>query len=345
MPLLKGKVQYTVNRKSSMKITAFVNMCQQSPGLCKGNLGISRAKMPQIKAGSLNLLLDIAKDRGIRVSRGRTVASKLKPVQSEISLELAETTRDNMIAGTFDLNGDPLVLSEKNYILNGHHRWAGALLAESEGINLPLIYVKFHVPIQELLEIIQGLGNVKYRDIDHSIAKRFERRANILFYGKSSADVALDLYGSAKVASEDFCKIEKGICDGNLGIPRVKMPQIPEKKVEHFVSFLKEEGFRAQKKKVPVDSLRATQKEINADKAEAISGKIVDGTFEMDPPVVVSSDNHILDGHHRWAGGLLAKVREGLDVMMSVIKVNLPIKKLLELAHDFDGVEYAGFHD
>jgi len=183
-----------------------------------------------------------------------------------------------------------------------------------------------------------------------STSQLFFEASNVLFEGPSANRVASALQKGilgreGRVATADFCLLGKGVCKGNLGIPRSKMPQIAENHVKDFIKYLKGLGFDSKKSKVPVDKMKATQKEIKAEKAEGISQAILDGKFKGGPAILMSSDNHILDGHHRWAGGLLAKVRKGIDVVMNVIKVNLPIKKLLEIARSFDKVEFKDLND
>lgn len=185
-------------------------------------------------------------------------------------------------------------------------------------------------------------------------AQDFSVIANVQFTGKAADRVAQELFDAAfprevasyadSTASADFCKVSPDICKGNLGLPRIKMPQITEDVIPDFVEYLKEEeGINARKKTVPMSTLKATQREINADKAEAIAQKMMKGNFPPNPAIIISKDKHILDGHHRWAAGLLTKARTGKDVKVDVIEVGLPIRDLLEAAYEFPKTTYAGF--
>ena len=85
--------------------------------------------------------------------------------------------------------------------------------------------------------------------------------------------------------------------------------------------------------------LKATQSEINADKAVENSAKFLAGGVDLKNPkedevIYVSSDGHILDGHHRWSGLLLANP----DTKIPVIKIDKPMRDLLEDSHNFPGV-------
>ena len=90
---------------------------------------------------------------------------------------------------------------------------------------------------------------------------------------------------------------------------------------------------------ISVKDLKATQSEINADKAVENSAKFLAGKVDLKNPkedevIYVSSDGHILDGHHRWSGLLLANP----DTKIPVIKIDRPMRDLLEDSHNFPGV-------
>lgn len=111
---------------------------------------------------------------------------------------------------------------------------------------------------------------------------------------------------------------------GSLNIPRAEMPQI---KAEHrgaMVNFLNARDVAHQEETVPADSLKPTQLEFSKEKVKKALG------FEGGSrSILVSSDNHVLDGHHQW----LASREKGEDV--KVIRLDAPIKKLVKLAHEF----------
>ncbi|MFZ6813525.1 hypothetical protein ACO0K3_03590 [Undibacterium sp. Rencai35W] len=117
---------------------------------------------------------------------------------------------------------------------------------------------------------------------------------------------------------------------GTLGIPRADMPQI---KAEHrgaMVNFLKARGINSESEIVPADSLKPTQAEFSpekVDKAKAYEGG--------DRSILISSDKHVLDGHHQW----MAKRELGEDV--KAIRLDAPIHKLLETVKEFPSAETA----
>lgn len=111
---------------------------------------------------------------------------------------------------------------------------------------------------------------------------------------------------------------------GTLAVPRAEMPQI---KAEHrgaMVNFLNARGIQHEEQTVPAASLKPTQAEFSrekVDRAKAFTGG--------DRSILVSSDGHVLDGHHQW----LAKRGSGADV--KVIRLKAPIRELLDTVAEF----------
>jgi len=120
----------------------------------------------------------------------------------------------------------------------------------------------------------------------------------------------------------------------NLGIPRSKMPQIKSTKVPDFIKWLKSQGIRVSRGVVPAAKLYATQKEINNSKVQKLA-EDPSNRKHLEKPVIVSKDNYLMDGHHRW----LALLTQEPDVMMAVVKVDLKIRDLLDLADTYKGVD------
>jgi ParB-like chromosome segregation protein Spo0J len=119
----------------------------------------------------------------------------------------------------------------------------------------------------------------------------------------------------------------------NLGVPRSEMPQISSKKVPDFVRWLQDGGVRVSRKRVRADKLNATQREINRSKVEALASN-PSHRSHLEKPVIVSKDGYLMDGHHRW----MALLTIDPDAVIPVVKVDLKIRDLLEVADDFDGV-------
>lgn len=120
---------------------------------------------------------------------------------------------------------------------------------------------------------------------------------------------------------------------GTLGIPRSEMPQI---KAEHrgaLVNFINARGIGHESDEVPPDSLKPTQAEFSPEKVE--KARESDG----DRSILVSEDDHVLDGHHQW----VAKYEDGEPV--KVIRLKAPIRELLNVVAEFPSAEQAAGSD
>lgn len=174
--------------------------------------------------------------------------------------------------------------------------------------------------IEAMKERGEPIGDILRRNYERDVQKLEERRASI------KAKPIDDLTGD---------KIDKQWSrfaddSGSLNIPRADMPQI---KAEHrgaMVNFLNARDIAHTQEEVPASSLKPTQEEFSPAKVKKALG------FEGgERSILISSDNHVLDGHHQW----LAKV-EG-DQPVKVIRLDAPIKQLLDTVREFPSAETA----
>lgn len=105
---------------------------------------------------------------------------------------------------------------------------------------------------------------------------------------------------------------------------------------DDWVRGLKKSGVKVTKPKggMRVGDLKATQSEISADAVLRNADKYLRGQDLTGGVIYVSSDGHILDGHHRWAGLLTADP----NTKIPVIKLGLPMAELLEKSFEHPGV-------
>ncbi|MBR9770055.1 MAG: hypothetical protein GYB54_02870 [Gammaproteobacteria bacterium] len=115
---------------------------------------------------------------------------------------------------------------------------------------------------------------------------------------------------------------------GTRGIPRAEMPQIKAEYRGAFANFLTARGIRSDEVAVPARTLKPTQREFSEERVQAAK-KRTGG----DRAILVSSDGHVVDGHHQW----LAQVDQGGEVR--AIRLGAPIDQVLEAAHDFPSSE------
>jgi hypothetical protein len=136
----------------------------------------------------------------------------------------------------------------------------------------------------------------------------------------------------------DACQVLDNFCAGNSNIRRSKMPQLDENTTARFISTLEEEGL-VERIVMSVTEIKPTQNEIFWKKATQIAA---DSTIcQQSFTFIVSEDGHILDGHHRWAGGRI-RLEQGLEQECSfqVARVKLPTLELVERANRFPGVAH-----
>jgi hypothetical protein len=85
-----------------------------------------------------------------------------------------------------------------------------------------------------------------------------------------------------------------------MDIPRNIMPQIED--LAEFRAKLKEyHGVKSHKSRRLIGVLKPSQGEINEERVAPIVQALKNGTFKSDNPIVISADDFVIDGHHRWA--------------------------------------------
>lgn len=110
----------------------------------------------------------------------------------------------------------------------------------------------------------------------------------------------------------------------NLGIKRVNMPQI---ETNQFLADVENNpDISYTKNVVDTDQLLPTQSQFNDGKVKAIIMSLRSGTEPK--PIIVTEDNYIVDGHHRWAA------HNNIGTGVPVIKIGTDINSLLEFLKD-----------
>ncbi len=162
-------------------------------------------------------------------------------------------------------------------------------------------------------QVAQQVGMKRDPEMDWRIEPADGGRFRVAAYAKEKAD-------------SDWSEFAPE--SGTLNVPRADMPQI---KAEHrgaLTNFMNARGISHQQEEVDAGTLKPTQREFSQAKVQQ-ARDYVGG----DRPILVSSDNHVLDGHHQW----LAKKDSGQPV--KVIRLNAPIKDLMLTAKEFPSVQ------
>ena len=180
----------------------------------------------------------------------------------------------------------------------------------------------------ELVHLAQDEQN---QDIDGSDGSKHENQANAVagVLMRKWADKDPSLFEG----QVQELKIEKPDPKDTLGVQRKDMPQVKSDDYAEFIAYLKKNGATFTKETIPARELKAMQKEFSD---EGILKQMMKN-IEQGPnrkAVIASSDDYILDGHHRW----LVAVNTGAD--LNVFRVNLPAYELYDLVNKFEKTYY-----
>jgi len=133
---------------------------------------------------------------------------------------------------------------------------------------------------------------------------------------------------------------EEGVIhlDTGLGLSRADLPQVKSGDMDNFREWLQEQGVESFKSSMEVGELNPIQKEINLEKIQSMMEKHAAGEIDLvtGKPVMVTEDEYIIDGHHRWFA--LRELDETNE--METINIKLPVKKLLKIVKDYPKVSY-----
>lgn len=135
----------------------------------------------------------------------------------------------------------------------------------------------------------------------------------------------------AKVTAADAGEWEHfGADTGTLGIPRREMPQILSSNRAAMVQFLRSRGIESREETVDPASLKPTQAEYSPAKVEA--ARNYQGGNRA---ILISEDDHVVDGHHQWMGDLQA------ERPIRVIRLMAPIARVLMMTHRMPSTQVA----
>lgn len=121
-------------------------------------------------------------------------------------------------------------------------------------------------------------------------------------------------------------------------IKREIMPQLSVNDIKEFRKHLLDHNITSKLEMINVGLLKPTQTEFNKDKVKNIYNQ---PDNVNDNPIIISNDNRILDGHHRW----LARAKKDKHGKILVLRCNASIDKLFKIAHDFPEVEVKNINE
>jgi hypothetical protein len=149
----------------------------------------------------------------------------------------------------------------------------------------------------------------------------------------------------AKAPTFNLCGVSVAgtnlFCADSKGIPRIKMPQLNDQQMKDFPAYLRTKGYTTKDDDEKASHLRATQNELNGVKVAGIMDKLLaDPNQHGAARLIVSRDNYILDGHHRWAAEVgvdAVNNKIGDERHMPITRVDIGIIDLLKEADHYTG--------
>ena len=142
--------------------------------------------------------------------------------------------------------------------------------------------------------------------------------------------------------AEEVETIKKPHPRDTLGVKRADMPQVHRDHYPELIQYLADHGNTFAQGEVHAHELKPVQSEFSDEgvrKMMKTGGRPSDSAGKDKKPLIVSSDNYIVDGHHRWLAAY------NLDEMVPIMKSSLPIKKLFQLVKDFRHTTYKDIHE
>lgn len=136
---------------------------------------------------------------------------------------------------------------------------------------------------------------------------------------------------------EDMEQIKKPHPKDTLGVKRADMPQVHRDHYPELIQYLADHGNTFTKQEVHATELKPVQSEFSdkgVRKMMKTGGRPSDSAGKDKKPLIVSADNYIVDGHHRWLAAY------NLDEVVPIMQSSLPIKQLFQLVKDFRHTTY-----
>lgn len=119
------------------------------------------------------------------------------------------------------------------------------------------------------------------------------------------------------------------------------MPQVHQDHYPNLFAYIKGHGGHFTNQNVHARELKPVQGEFSVQGVEKMMRGRADIKSGKRPAkrIIVSSDNYIIDGHHRW----LAAYNHDDDI--DIMRVDIPVKRLMQLLHDFEHTTYKDIYN
>lgn len=114
---------------------------------------IPRSEMPQIKAENRGAMVNFMKARDIASEKDEVPAQSLRPTQQEFSPAKVKKAME------FEGGNRSILVSNDNYVLDGHHQW---LAAREKGE--PVKVIRLNAPIEQLVPLAKEMPSTETQD-------------------------------------------------------------------------------------------------------------------------------------------------------------------------------------
>lgn len=204
---------------------------------------------------------------------------------------------------------------------------------------------KLEIASADILSAITYLGKLGIANDINNFGKNFSYAKKIAHLGQTKRN-DMPVITSKDVRNFQF-RLKHGTIDINAPFAKTTNLQNPWPhglSGEEAVDFLqrglkdgskKDDIISVSNKKIKIGKLKPIQKQIYLDKAIdniARTGVSDAEKFVSNKTVfIVSKDNFIIDGHHRWLMGMLLDP----NMLVNVVSIDLPISKLLPIATSY----------
>ena len=158
-PLLAKVLESMADRTDDPNI-ALIKVDVPWVKLGRESLGLTRNQAPQVPATMKQKFLSDMEARGVKIYREELSASPLTPTQTEISGRAAGQIMRRMEAGqdrfADDFDAGAVIISADNYVIDGHHRWAGQVASEMAGSTSRMRALRVGLNAKELIGVIRA---------------------------------------------------------------------------------------------------------------------------------------------------------------------------------------------
>ena len=109
--------------------------------------GIARGAMPQVKTADYDELISFLRTKNIRLKEMKVKADTLKATQKNFNVDKITSAAQNYSKLH---KAKPIIVSADSYIIDGHHRWLGAV-----NVGGDIRIYKANVNVDELLDAVK----------------------------------------------------------------------------------------------------------------------------------------------------------------------------------------------